>query len=116
MPWINKDGTQASVPESFIIDDFEVDQVAENMGHPVIVTNFDSYQDGRAFSWCTTLRAHGYQGKILAGGQVGIDRLDLVFRVGYTAAWLTDQEYSLLQPGHLKPFIGGYQSRITGEG
>jgi uncharacterized protein (DUF934 family) len=116
MPWINKDGTQLSIPESVVIYDNEPDQVAENIKHPMIVTNFDSYQDGRAFSWCTSLKAHGYEGKILAGGQVGIDRLDLVFRVGYAAAWLTDQEYSLLQPVHLKPFIGEYQSGITGEG
>ena len=111
MPWILADGTTTKLPSNaHLCADGQVVNNAETLNHhPALVLNFASDSDGRAFSQCAQLRRIGYKGLIAADGELGLDRLILAFRCGFSLAWISDEEYEQLSAIHLAPFHHYYQ-------
>lgn len=64
-----------------------IDDIAADLGRfPVIAVRFPKFADGRAFSLARLLREkHGYAGEIRAIGDVLIDLVPFMGRVGITA-------------------------------
>lgn len=49
---------------------------------------FDRFVDGRGMTHARTLIEAGFQGTLVATGDIGLDQLDRLRRVGFTHAWL----------------------------
>jgi len=58
----------------------------------MIALEFDTFADGRGFSMARMLRRAGYQGEIRAVGDVAMDRIDFMQRVGFNAFELRDDQ------------------------
>jgi len=75
-----------------------------------VILHFESYGEGRPFSWAGLLRSSGYTGQIIGLGAVGLDRLAYGFRVGFDLLELTEAEFEMLSDFHLNPFPLVYQT------
>jgi uncharacterized protein (DUF934 family) len=64
------------------------DRVADLVPHldrlSVIAVNFPKFSDGRGFSHAAILSRHGFAGELRAIGNVLIDQVDFMKRVGFT--------------------------------
>jgi uncharacterized protein (DUF934 family) len=58
----------------------------------MIAIAFEAFTDGRGFSMARMLRRAGYQGEIRAVGDVAMDRIDFMQRVGFNAFELRDDQ------------------------
>jgi uncharacterized protein (DUF934 family) len=58
----------------------------------MIALEFDTFADGRGFSMARMLRRAGFQGEIRAVGDVAMDRIDFMQRVGFNAFELRDDQ------------------------
>ena len=70
-----------------------------------IQIEFSAFADGRGFSIARILRRAGYGGVIRAVGDVAVDRVAYMQRVGFDAIELKDGEEATLLPrllGHVK--------------
>jgi len=61
----------------------------------MIAIEFETFADGRGFSMARMLRRHGYAGEIRAVGDVAMDRIDFMQRVGFNAFELRDDQNAL---------------------
>ena len=61
----------------------------------MIAIEFDTFADGRGFSMARMLRRQGYAGEIRAVGDVAMDRIDFMQRVGFNAFELRDDQDAL---------------------
>ena len=61
----------------------------------MIAIEFDTFADGRGFSMARMLRRQGYTGEIRAVGDVAMDRIDFMLRVGFNAFELRDDQDAL---------------------
>ena len=61
----------------------------------MIAIEFDTFADGRGFSMARMLRRQGYTGEIRAVGDVAMDRIDFMQRVGFNAFELRDDQDAL---------------------
>ncbi|MDC9719159.1 MAG: DUF934 domain-containing protein [Gammaproteobacteria bacterium] len=58
----------------------------------MIAVEFEPFADGRGFSMARMLRRAGYEGEIRAVGDVAMDRIDFMQRVGFNAFELRDDQ------------------------
>ncbi|WP_443629356.1 DUF934 domain-containing protein [Candidatus Njordibacter sp. Uisw_002] len=58
----------------------------------MIAIEFETFADGRGFSMARLLRREGYQGEIRAVGDVAMDRIEFMHRVGFNAFELRDDQ------------------------
>jgi|TARA_B110000114_G_scaffold175299_1_gene204715 uncharacterized protein (DUF934 family) len=58
----------------------------------MIAIEFAAFTDGRGFSMARMLRRDGYQGEIRAVGDVAMDRIDFMHRVGFNAFELRNDQ------------------------
>jgi len=58
----------------------------------MIAIEFGTFADGRGFSMARMLRRDGFQGEIRAVGDVAMDRIDFMQRVGFNAFELRDDQ------------------------
>lgn len=58
----------------------------------MIAIEFQTFADGRGFSMARRLRADGYRGEIRAVGDVAMDRIDFMCRVGFNSFELRDDQ------------------------
>ena len=61
----------------------------------MIAIEFETFADGRGFSMARMLRRHGYAGEIRAVGDVAMDRIAFMQRVGFDAFELRDDQDAL---------------------
>jgi len=61
----------------------------------MIAIEFETFADGRGFSMARILRRQGYTGEIRAVGDVAMDRIDFMQRVGFNAFELRDDQDAL---------------------
>jgi len=73
--------------------------------HPaVLAIPFETFGDGRGYSVARLLRRQGFQGLLRAVGDNGLDQLFYLRRCGFDQAEISDEEFELLTPHHLRPF------------
>ena len=58
----------------------------------MIAIEFETFADGRGYSMARMLRRHGYTDEIRAVGDVAMDRIDLMHRVGFDAFELREDQ------------------------
>ena len=58
----------------------------------MIAIEFEAFTDGRGFSIARMLRRNGFEGEIRAVGDVAMDRIDFMQRVGFNAFELRDDQ------------------------
>ena len=58
----------------------------------MIAIEFDTFADGRSFSMARLLCREGYQGEIRAVGDVAMNRIEFMHRVGFNAFELRDDQ------------------------
>ena len=58
----------------------------------MIAIEFAAFTDGRGYSMARMLRRDGYQGEIRAVGDVAMDRIDFMHRVGFNAFELRNDQ------------------------
>lgn len=77
----------------------------------LVAVNFPAFNDGRAFSHSSLLRARlGYQGELRAVGDVLIDQIPLMLRVGVTSFAVTNAiAIQRLEEGRLPGIDNHYQ-------
>ena len=77
----------------------------------LVAVNFPAFNDGRAFSHSSLLRARlGYQGELRAVGDVLIDQIPLMLRVGVTSFAVTNATaIRRLEEGRLPGIDNHYQ-------
>lgn len=76
---------------------------------PVAAIHFESFADGRGYSIARQLRRAGYAGTLRATGDNGLDQLFYLFRCGFDQAEISEADFDLLKPIHLRPFDGVLQ-------
>lgn len=70
---------------------------------------FESFTDGRGYSIARQLRRQGFDGQLRATGDNGLDQLFYLYRCGFDQAEISDDDFGLLKPIHLRPFDGVLQ-------
>lgn len=70
---------------------------------PVASLHFADFADGRGYSVARMLRRQGFEGRLRATGDSGLDQLFYLKRCGFDEAELTEAEVTLLKPIHLDP-------------
>ena len=58
----------------------------------MIAIEFETFADGRGYSMARLLRRDGYDGEIRAVGDVAMDRIDFMHRVGFNAFELRNDQ------------------------
>jgi len=58
----------------------------------MIAIEFETFADGRGYSMARMLRREGYDGEIRAVGDVAMDRIDFMHRVGFNAFELRNDQ------------------------
>ena len=58
----------------------------------MIAIEFETFADGRGYSMARMLRREGYDGEIRAVGDVAMDRVDFMHRVGFNAFELRNDQ------------------------
>jgi uncharacterized protein (DUF934 family) len=77
----------------------------------LIAVNFARFSDGRGYSLARLLRArYGYQGELRAVGDVLLDQLFYMMRVGFDAYALRDDQDPLAAGAALRAFTASYQA------
>ena len=77
----------------------------------LIAVNFKRFTDGRGYSIARLLRARwGYRGELRAVGDILIDQLFYLMRVGFDAYALRDDQDPLAVAAALRAFSTSYQS------
>jgi len=78
---------------------------------PVIVITFPKFTDGRGYSLARLLRErYGFKGEIRATGEVLLDQIPLMLRVGFDAFAISHQPtIAALERGHLPGLDLSYQ-------
>lgn len=78
-----------------------------------IAINFPVFTDGRAYSHCRELREHfAYEGEVRAIGDVLLDQLYAMKRVGFSSFILRKQEESDKAKRYLSTFTFPYQGAV----
>ena len=77
----------------------------------LIAVNFARFSDGRGYSLGRLLRGrHGYKGELRAVGDVLLDQLFYLMRVGFDAYALRDDQDPLAAGAALRAFSASYQA------
>lgn len=77
---------------------------------PLIAVDFPSFKDGRGFSTAFLLRIrYGYRGDLRAVGDVLVDQLFYLRRVGFSSFVLRADQESETAVALLRPFSDSYQ-------
>lgn len=80
----------------------------------LIAINFPVFTDGRGYSTARLLRErHGFKGELRAIGDVLVDQLYLLDRIGFDALALRDDQDVELALKSFKPFSYAYQSDVN---
>ena len=66
--------------------------IDESSNMAMIAIEFDTFADGRGYSMARMLRRAGFEGEIRAVGDVAMDRLEFMQRVGFDAFELRDDQ------------------------
>ena len=82
----------------------------------VIAIEFDTFADGRGFSMARLLRRAGYQGEIRAVGDVAMDRIEFMHRVGFNAFELRDDQDAAQALAKLGEMTVYFQPSADGKG
>ena len=98
----------------WLAPDSEPGQVAEFTGAVgVIAVDFPAFKDGRGFSTATLLRTrYGFRGDLRAIGDVLIDQLFYLRRVGFTSFALRADQHPETAVAALRTFTDVYQSSV----
>ena len=87
------------------------DLIADLARLDLIAVNFKRFTDGRGYSIARLLRArYGYRGELRAVGDILIDQIFYLMRVGFDAYALRDDQDPLAVPAALRAFSTSYQS------
>ena len=81
-----------------------------------VQVNFPMFADGRGFSIARLLRRDGFSGTIRAVGDVALDRVAFMQRVGFDAIELKEGEEAALVPRLLNHVNIHYQTSSDGHG
>ena len=81
-----------------------------------VQVNFPMFADGRGFSIARLLRRAGFTGTIRAVGDVALDRVPFMQRVGFDAIELKEGEEEALVPRLLNHVNIYYQTSSDGQG
>ncbi len=95
-----------------IAPDDDPAEIADRLDEIALITvDFPKFSDGRAFSHAALLRErHGYAGEIRAVGDVLIDQVPLMLRVGITSFAVTNETaLKRLEQKHLTGISHHYQ-------
>ena len=77
----------------------------------LIAVNFPRFSDGRGYSIARLLRGrHGYKGELRAVGDILLDQLFYLMRVGFDAYALRDDQDPLAAGAALRAFSASYQA------
>tara|TARA_B100000787_G_scaffold37647_1_gene26538 strand:+ start:8491 stop:8916 length:426 start_codon:yes stop_codon:yes gene_type:complete len=82
----------------------------------VIAIEFETFADGRGFSMARMLRRDGYQGEIRAVGDVAMDRIEFMHRVGFNAFELREDQDALQALAKLGEVSVHFQPSADGKG
>jgi uncharacterized protein (DUF934 family) len=82
----------------------------------MIAIEFDTFADGRGFSMARLLRRAGYQGEIRAVGDVAMDRIEFMHRVGFNAFELRDDQDAAQALAKLGEVTVHFQPSADGKG
>lgn len=95
------------------VDFTDSDTVRSLLEFGTIALNFPKYVDGRAYSQARLLRErYGYQGNILATGDVLRDQLYYMFRCGFTVFALRDDQDAEASMAAFNEFTVQYQNSV----
>lgn len=74
--------------------DEKPDLIAADLGHfDVVALDFPTFRDGRAYSYARLLRErHGYEGELRAVGDVLLEQLHFMHRVGFNSFLVTSED------------------------
>jgi uncharacterized protein (DUF934 family) len=80
-------GTLGNRPVGVIVEPADrVSDIVPHLGRlSVIAVNFPKFSDGRGFSHAALIARHGFAGELRAVGNVLIDQIDYMRRLGFTA-------------------------------
>ena len=81
-----------------------------------VQVDFPMFADGRGFSIARLLRRAGFSGTIRAVGDVAVDRVPFMQRVGFDAVELKEGETAFLVPDLLNRVNIHYQNSSDGQG
>jgi uncharacterized protein (DUF934 family) len=81
-----------------------------------VQVDFPMFADGRGFSIARLLRRAGFSGTIRAVGDVAVDRVPFMQRVGFDAVELKEGETASLVPDLLNRVNIHYQTSSDGQG
>ena len=82
----------------------------------MIAIEFETFADGRGFSMARMLRRDGYLGEIRAVGDVAMDRIDFMNRVGFNAFELRDDQHAAQALTKLGEVSVHFQPSADGKG
>ena len=82
----------------------------------MIAIEFETFADGRGFSMARMLRRDGYLGEIRAVGDVAIDRIDFMHRVGFNSFELRDDQHAAQALTKLGEVSVHFQPSADGKG
>ena len=82
----------------------------------MIAIEFGTFADGRGFSMARMLRRDGYEGEIRAVGDVAMDRIDFMHRVGFNAFELRDDQHAAQALTKLGEVSVHFQPSADGKG
>ncbi len=82
----------------------------------MIAVEFNIFADGRGFSMARRLRDDGYQGEIRAVGDVAMDRIDFMHRVGFNAFELRNDQDATQALSKLGEVSVHFQPSADGKG
>ena len=82
----------------------------------MIAIEFETFADGRGFSMARMLRRDGYLGEIRAVGDVAMDRIDFMHRVGFNSFELRDDQHATQALTKLGEVSVHFQPSADGKG
>jgi uncharacterized protein (DUF934 family) len=82
----------------------------------MIAIEFETFADGRGFSMARMLRRDGYLGEIRAVGDVAMDRIDFMHRVGFNSFELRDDQHAAQALTKLGEVSVHFQPSADGKG
>ena len=113
--WLEAEPTQ--VEAVVVSSDVDVPQLLSTSEYfQEVQVNFPMFADGRGFSIARLLRRAGFTGTIRAVGDVALDRVPYMQRVGFDAVELKDGEEAALVPRLLSHVNVHYQASSDGHG
>jgi len=78
----------------------------------LIVIHFDTFMDGRGFSYARELRERGYTGELRASGHFIRDQLTFLQRLGVDSFAMAQEDAMIEAVGSLDDFSQHYQASI----